>query len=213
MGAEPLTINGGGVTLPVSDLGALRNIAGDNTYGGTITLASQARINSDSGTLTLNNPSAVSSVGRTLVIGGAGNTTISGAIALGSGGVAKGGTGTLTLSGANTYTGNTSLNVGVLNMTGSLTGNGTPTAGSNLLYGVDPGNSVLNISGNITNYFRFQGATNAAANAAYIQTGGTVNFTSTSTTSPTHAVATAGYGYMEITGGTMRAGGRFAPSN
>ncbi len=213
VGAEPLTINGGGVTLPVSDLGALRNIAGDNTYGGTITLASQARINSDSGTLTLNNPSAVSSVGRTLVIGGEGNTTISGAIALGSGGVAKGGTGTLTLSGANTYTGNTSLNVGVLNMTGSLTGNGTPTAGSNLLYGVDPGNSVLNISGNITNYFRFQGATNALANAAYIQTGGTVNFTSTQTGNPNHAVASAGYGYMEITGGTMKAGGRFAPSN
>jgi autotransporter-associated beta strand protein len=213
VGAEPLTINGGGVTLPVANLGALRNIAGDNTYGGTITLASQARINSDSGTLTLNNPSAVSSVGRTLVIGGEGNTTISGAIALGSGGVAKGGTGTLTLSGANTYTGNTSLNVGVLNMTGSLTGNGTPTAGSNLLYGVDPGNSVLNISGNITNYFRFQGATNALANAAYIQTGGTVNFTSTQTVNPNHAVASNGYGYMEITGGTMRAGGRFAPSN
>lgn len=210
VGAEALTINGGGIT----DTGALRNKAGDNTYGGTITLAAQSRINSDSGTtLTLNNATAVSATGLTLVVGGAGNTTISGAVAVGTGGLAKDGTGILTLAGANTYVGNTTVANGTLNMTGSLTGNGTPTAGSNLLYGTAAGNSVVNVNGNIVNYLRFQGATDAAANAAYIQTAGTVNFTSTQTGDPTHAVATAGYGYLEITGGSLKANGRFAPSN
>lgn len=209
VGAEPLTINGGGIT----NFGALRNIAGDNTYSGTVTMAGQSRINSDSDTLTLNNPTAVSSSGLTLVVGGLGNITISGAVALGAGGVAKDGTGTLTLSGNNTYVGNTSVAAGTLNMTGKLTGNGTPTAGSNLLYGTAAGNSVVNVSGDITNYFRFQGATNASASAAYIQTAGNVNFTSTTGTDVTHGVATAGYGYMEITGGSLKANGRFAPSN
>ncbi|MFY7874518.1 MAG: autotransporter-associated beta strand repeat-containing protein, partial [Pirellula sp.] len=207
--AEALTIAGGGIT----DQGALRNLAGDNTYGGTVTMAIQSRINSDSGTLTLSNPTSVTSEGRTLVVGGAGNMTINGVIALGTGGVAKDGAGTLTLAGNNTYTGNTSLNVGVMNITGSLTGNGTPATGPNLLYGVNAGNSVVNINGNITNYLRFQGATNAGSNAAYIQTGGTVNFTSTQVGNPTNVVASAGYGYMQITGGSTKAGGRFAPSN
>ncbi len=209
IGAELLSISGGGIT----EQGALRNIAGDNTYDGAVTLAAQSRINSDSGTLTLSNAAAVTSEARTLVVGGAGNIAINGVVALGSGGVSKDGTGTLTLGGNNTYTGNTSVSTGVLNMTGTLTGNGTPTAGSNLLYGVAAGNSVVNVSGNVTNYFRFQGSTNASANAAYIQTGGTVNFTSTATTNPNNVVASAGYGYMEITGGSLKANGRFAPSN
>ncbi|OYV02646.1 MAG: hypothetical protein CFE26_21905, partial [Verrucomicrobiales bacterium VVV1] len=86
VGAEALTIRGLGNLLPTPNLGALRNIAGNNTYGGTVTMAIQSRINSDSGTLTLSNPTSVSATNLTLVVGGAGNLTISGAIATGTGG-------------------------------------------------------------------------------------------------------------------------------
>ncbi|MBU3586214.1 hypothetical protein, partial [Polynucleobacter sp. AM-26B4] len=51
IGDEALSLNGTGV----SSGGALRNISGNNTYGGAITLVTNAvRINSDSDTLTLN---------------------------------------------------------------------------------------------------------------------------------------------------------------
>ena len=49
VGAEALTLNGTGIS---SD-GALRNISGDNSWSGDITLGSATRINSDAGTLTL----------------------------------------------------------------------------------------------------------------------------------------------------------------
>ena len=44
-----MTLNGAGI----SSGGALRNISGNNSYAGLITLGSATRINSDSGTLTL----------------------------------------------------------------------------------------------------------------------------------------------------------------
>ena len=105
VGDEALSINGGGIT----NAGALRNIAGNNTYGGTVTLAAQSRINSDSGTLLLNNATAVTATNQNLVVGGAGNITITGAITIGTGGVTHDGGGTLTLSGTNTYTGATTI--------------------------------------------------------------------------------------------------------
>jgi fibronectin-binding autotransporter adhesin len=112
VGAEALTINGGGI----SNAGALRNIAGTNTYGGTVTLAGQSRINSDSGTLLLNNATSVTGAGQNLVVGGAGNVTISGAITTTTGFVSKDSAGTLTLSGNNTYTGATTVNGGTLKL-------------------------------------------------------------------------------------------------
>jgi autotransporter-associated beta strand protein len=122
VGAETLSINGGGIT----NLGTLRNIAGDNSYGGTITLAAQSRINSDSGILTLDNATAVTGV-QNLVIGGAGTVLISGAIATTTGGVFKDGMGTLILSGANTYSGATTVSGGTLVISGTPTGNSAPT--------------------------------------------------------------------------------------
>jgi fibronectin-binding autotransporter adhesin len=109
--AEPLTINGGGI----SNQGALRNFSGDNTYSGTVTMAAQSRINSDAGTLTLNAVPAVNGAFN-LVVGGAGNTTISTAMANGTGGLVKDGAGTLTLGGTNAFTGATQANGGVLKL-------------------------------------------------------------------------------------------------
>lgn len=202
VGAEALTINGGGIT----NTGALRNIAGNNTYGGTITMAAQSRINSDSGTLTLNNSTAVTATNLTLVVGGAGNTIISGAIATGSGGVNKSdGAGFLTLGGNNNYTGNTSVNAGTLNITGSWTGN---TTSSTLALGGTAGNTVTNVSGNITAFGFTGGAVNGAV-AVYNQTAGLASFTGNTSTGVYVANNQGSYGYLNITGGTFKSASRF----
>ena len=104
--ATPLALNGAGV----SNGGALEMISGATTWTGPITLASAARINSDSGTLTL---SGAIGGGYGLSIGGAGNTTISGV--LGSvASLTKDGAGTLTLNANTTFSGVTTLSQGIL---------------------------------------------------------------------------------------------------
>ena len=112
VGAEALTLNGTGSLTT----GALRNISGNNSYGGQLTLAAASRINSDAGTLTLNSPSAISGATFGLTVGGAGDTSIQSAIATTSGTVAKDGSGTLVMAGNNTYTGTTTLNAGTLSL-------------------------------------------------------------------------------------------------
>ncbi|MBI2737924.1 MAG: autotransporter-associated beta strand repeat-containing protein, partial [Rhodospirillales bacterium] len=111
VGAEALLLNGTGI----GGGGALRNISGNNSYGGAITLNSAVRINSDSGVLTLGNIN-VTAVGQNLAVGGAGNTTVSGVIATGTGTLTKDGTGTLTLTNASFYQGSTTISAGVLNI-------------------------------------------------------------------------------------------------
>jgi filamentous hemagglutinin family protein len=68
VGAEALSITGTGV----GGNGALRNISGNNTWGGTVTLAGASEIQSDAGTLTL---SGVVSAPFALAITGAGSLT------------------------------------------------------------------------------------------------------------------------------------------
>jgi fibronectin-binding autotransporter adhesin len=118
IGPEALTLNGTGI----ADGGALRNISGNNTYGGPITLGGAARINSDAGTLTVGG--SIGGLGQNLTVGGAGNTTISSAIGIGTGSLTKDGAGTLILTGNNTYSGGTTVSGGTLQgNTTSLQGN------------------------------------------------------------------------------------------
>lgn len=122
VGAEALSLNGSGI----SNGGAFRNTSGNNTYGGSITLQGDTRINSDSGLLHLNVTSgAVITGSHALVFGGAGNINVADPIATGSNGVSKDGSGTLTLGGTNTYTGATTVNVGTLLVNGSIGGSAT----------------------------------------------------------------------------------------
>jgi autotransporter-associated beta strand protein len=115
VGALPLTLKGLGVG---SSGGTLRNMNGNNTWGGTITTESSAvRINSDAGTLTLSGSSAITSATNIgVTFGGSGNITVSGAIGIGTAGLTKDGTGTLSLSNANTYSGPTAVNAGIINL-------------------------------------------------------------------------------------------------
>ena len=128
IGAESLTLNGSGV----SGGGALRNMSGDNSWAGNITLASNSRIESHAGQLTLSGTITNSGNGADLSVGGAGNTVVSGVVA-GNGDLIKDGSGTLTLQGANTYTGTTIANGGTIRVTGSLNGN----TGTALTFGGD----------------------------------------------------------------------------
>src|SRR5262249_19053162 len=111
--AEPLTLNGTGISAS----GALRNVSGNNTWSGNITLASASSIGSSANTITVTGN--INNSGFLLTVTGAASTTFSGAGVLsGAGGLTKNGGGTLTLSGTggNTYTGATEVAAGILNI-------------------------------------------------------------------------------------------------
>ena len=118
VGAKALSLTGTGI----ANDGALRNVSGNNSYAGAISLGGTARINSDSGTLTLTG--GISATNQNLTFGGAGNITESGVIGTGSGTLTMDGTGTVTLSNtANTYSGQTLIQNGTLSVSsiGSVT--------------------------------------------------------------------------------------------
>jgi autotransporter-associated beta strand protein len=109
---EALNLEGSGV----SNGGALRNVSGNNTWTGDVTLTGDARINSDSGTMTVSG--AISGSGKDLTVGGAGNVTLSGVVGTGAGSLTYDGSGTMTLSGgsANTFTGGLFVNSGTVDL-------------------------------------------------------------------------------------------------
>ncbi|MES2475029.1 MAG: autotransporter-associated beta strand repeat-containing protein [Verrucomicrobiota bacterium] len=110
----------------VGDLaGALNNVSGNNTLNvtGQVTMRignGNTTLHSEAGTLTINTPLiTANATNRALTLAGAGNGVINGVIANGSTAnlpVTKNGTGTWTLSGAQTYSGATTVNEGVLSL-------------------------------------------------------------------------------------------------
>ena len=114
-------ITGGSNTLKISGAGAsgatgaLENVSGTNAYGGLITLGAAATISSDAGTLTLSNTGTITGATFGLTLTGAGNGTIASIVGTTTGTLTKNGLGTWILSGANTYTGATNINAGILN--------------------------------------------------------------------------------------------------
>ncbi len=173
---EPLTLAGAGV----GGLGALRSDAGSaggtNSWGGPITLAADARINSDRGTLSLG---AISGAGTTLTLGGAGNLAVSRAIALGAGGLVKDGAGSLSLGGVNTYTGLTTVAGGSLFNFGAIAGRVANGASFSNVAGAVVTGGLSNLAGTALSDGTINGGVTNAAGASFgsagIVTGGLVN--------------------------------------
>ncbi len=113
VGNEALTISGPGV----NNGGALRNVFGNNTYQGKITLAADATIGvggSSSLTLDVASGNAIEAADRNLTFDGAGTNVVNDGISLGTGGIVKTGSGITTLSGSNSYSGTTTVTNGTL---------------------------------------------------------------------------------------------------
>jgi autotransporter-associated beta strand protein len=152
--------------------------------------------------LTLSGPVNLSSNANnnTLTVGGAGNTSISGAIANGGTSTASiltmSGSGTLGLSGANTYAGGTNVNSGVVSVSGAA---GTLGAGAVTVLGTTAGTALLIQSG----------VTNAIADTATLSLlgGGTAGV-------PDQGYADLGTGINELVaslvlGGVVQSGGTY----
>ncbi|NCZ53603.1 MAG: hypothetical protein EBY81_06890, partial [Verrucomicrobia bacterium] len=177
VGAEALTLNGTGV----SSGGALRNISGNNTYGGSVTLGSASRINSDADLLTLSG--GINGTNLLVTFGGAGNIAVTGAITNSASGILKDGTGTVTLSGTNTYTGTTVLNAGTLRATANTNALGKlatmSLAGGTLVLANDTGLTYGN-NATVTGSMQIN-SDRLTAGAGVTQKLGALDFTTNST--------------------------------
>ncbi|QDU28454.1 Hemolysin, chromosomal [Anatilimnocola aggregata] len=114
--------------------GALRNVNGNNTWGGNITVGyastnTRITINSSTSLLITGNINVAGAAGNSLVFEGSGPAEVSGDIS-GTAGLIKSSTGTaaLTLSGNNSYTGSTAISNGVI-IAASNTALGAPSSG------------------------------------------------------------------------------------
>jgi autotransporter-associated beta strand protein len=136
---------------------AIDNVSGDNTINGNIAVTTGgggALLRSNSGTLTLagNATIAAGQTSRGLIFDGTstGANTFSGVLSdlsvTSVASIAKSGTGTWTISGANTYSGPTTVNAGTLIISGNNSAaTGTVTVGANAtLAGTGP------LGGNVT---------------------------------------------------------------
>lgn len=193
VGNEALTLNGSGT----GGVGAFRNISGSNTFGGAVTLGTGSTISSDAGTLTLTG--GITNAGFTTTFTGAGNIAENGVIS-GTGGLTKNGGGIVTLSGANTYTGSTTISSGTLqvNTNNAL---GTVANGTTVTNG-----AVLRL--NNVNYSTAEALT---LNGSGISNGGALANTGTSTFAgpirvASNATINAGGGALTLTGGLDKNG-------
>ncbi|MDB5104230.1 MAG: filamentous hemagglutinin N-terminal protein, partial [Fibrobacteres bacterium] len=129
--AEALTLNGTGI----SSGGALMNgNAAAATWPGLITLGSASSIIAGTGDITVNNAGTITGATLGLTLGGAQNGTLTSILGTTSGTLTKQDAGTWTISGANTYTGLTTVSAGTLKLNNNAA-LGTTAAGTTVASG------------------------------------------------------------------------------
>jgi autotransporter-associated beta strand protein len=138
-------------------------LSGANTFsGGTVVngglINFSAANNFGTGSIKLNGGGLQWAIGNTTDISGSlgaigsgggtfdtnGNNVTLGSALMGTGGITKAGSGTLTLSGTNTYIGPTTVNAGILEVTGSLKSAVTINSGATLGGSGSVGNTTIN---------------------------------------------------------------------
>jgi fibronectin-binding autotransporter adhesin len=205
------SINGGVLSVPTlanggaaSGIGQSSNAAANLVFGGTGTLQYTGSNIVIDRNFTVNAGSTatfdVTQASTTLELSGATGAATTGLLT-------KVGAGALTLSGTNTYTGNTTVNAGKLNLSGSLVGIATstvlqmtPAAGTN---------AIVNVSGGTSTLLGIKGANVNGAVSVYNQTGGTVNTVNAANSSTNNFVVqgvAGAYGMFNLTGGTFKVG-------
>ena len=185
--AGTTTINAGtlevGGGAAIADAGA---VVLANTAGATLRLAAHETIGSLAGGGTTGG--RVNLQANTLTVGGTASTTFAGVIE-GTGALAKSGSGTLALSGQSTHTGGTTINGGVLDLTGgggaSGTIRGTVTVNAGGTLRLSTGDALgYNADATVVNTIHLVGGTmttaagpNQTTTADIHLTGGTINGT------------------------------------
>lgn len=168
----------------VSLLWGVINQAGNSTWSIGTTLAAPQSFVSSNGTLTVGG--AVANGGFPLTLDGAGSNLLSGVVS-GTGGLVKSGSGTSAISVQSTYSGGTTVNAGVLNLTGGGGSSGTIRGTAT----VNTGGTLRLSTGDATGY-------NGGASALTVINliGGTLNVNST-------ANQTLGSAVINLTGGAI----------
>jgi fibronectin-binding autotransporter adhesin len=210
-GSQSLTLGTGGSVTVSSTVASNQTIAaglllGDGSAGSfTLTNESLTSLLALSGGIS--GGTGGTAAVQTLVVAGAGNTTISGNLANGGAttlGLTKQGTGTLTLSGTNnTATGDITVAGGRLLVSGT-TNISTATTGT-VNVGTAAATARLDLSGNLTTYMMNIGTVSGATGAVY-QTGGTTTITRGPATLDFQIGAAGGaYGFYGMSGGSFTA--------
>ncbi|HEV2455044.1 MAG TPA: autotransporter-associated beta strand repeat-containing protein, partial [Verrucomicrobiae bacterium] len=167
---------------------AIENVLGENSLGGTLTLASGGpvyELQSDTGMLSLNGMiTAANSLSGscTITFQGAGNFSVAGPIQNGSFatvGLAKTGSGTLTLSGTNPFSGATTISGGTLTGNASVGGSvtvasrGAIAPGESNIIGTFAAGGNLTLANGSTTFMRLDKATESNDR---LQAAGTITY-------------------------------------
>jgi fibronectin-binding autotransporter adhesin len=155
--AEPLTLNGTGVLSS----GAFMNSGGNATWSGLVTIGSTGiSIEGGSGTIGLTNAGTITGAGFNITLGGAAGGAIASIIGTTTGTLTKEDAGTWILTGANTFSGLTTINTGTLQL-GNATATGSLAAGNNITNN-SPASPGLKFNRTSGNNYTFSGSISGA---------------------------------------------------
>ena len=163
------TLSIGGQTLTID--------RGSNVNEGTSGITFGAVTLSGAPTFTVNTSSlltlaSVSGTAQNIIINGAGDTTVSGAIATTSGSLTKSGNGILTLNGANTFTGGLTINAGTVSLGNTSALNSTAGSENTVTFG-SGSTGTLSLNGNDATITSLN--TNATPGTTFIKNGSASN--------------------------------------